>query len=109
MTRTIFFIIVLLLILGIEVYTYHGLKAPFHKEEKEVIAHIIDAMSIVVIVAGIVSYGLVICRQEMLVWAIGHNVLIGIMFTLVITKIVFVRSLFLGDSFRICQILYPKN
>ena len=107
MSRVIFFIIVLLLILGIEVYTYYGLNTAFPHSRKRIIAHIIDAMSIVLIIAGIVSLLIVFVggNASMGYWS---NVLIGIMFTLVITKIVFVSSLFLGDSFRFVKYCIQK-
>ncbi len=107
MTRVIFFIIVLLLILGIEVYTYYGLNSAFPHSRKRIIALIIDVMSIVLIVAGIVSLRVVFVggNASMGYWS---NVLIGIMFTLVITKIVFVSSLFLGDSFRFVKFCVQK-
>ena len=107
MTRTIFFIIVLLLILGIEIYTYYGLNTAFPHSRKRIIAHVIDAMSIVLIIAGIVSLRVVFVggNASMGFWS---NVLIGIMFTLVITKIVFVSSLFLGDSFRFIKFCIQK-
>ena len=107
MTRTIFFIIVLLLILGIEVYTYYGLNTAFPQSRKRIIALIIDAMSIVLIIAGIVSMRVVFVggNANMGYWS---NLLIGIMFTLVITKIVFVSSLFLGDSFRFVKFCIQK-
>ena len=107
MSRVIFFIIVLLLILGIEVYTYYGLNTAFPHSRKRIIAHVIDAMSIVLIIAGIVSLRVVFVggNASMGFWS---NVLIGIMFTLVITKIVFVSSLFLGDSFRFVKYCIQK-
>ena len=107
MTRAIFFIVVLLLILGIEVYTYYGLNTAFPHNRKRIIALIIDAMSIVLIIAGLVSLRVVFVggNASMGYWS---NVLIGIMFTLVITKIVFVSSLFLGDSFRFVKFCIQK-
>ena len=57
MTRTLFFIVLLLFILIIETYTYHGLKCAFPQGRKKVIVFIIYAISIVVIVTGIISMG----------------------------------------------------
>ena len=107
MTRTIFFIIVLLLVLGIEVYTYYGLNTAFPQGRKRIIALSIYAMSIVLIVAGITSIRVVFIggNASMGYWS---NLLIGIMFTLLITKIVFLGSIFLADSFRFFKFYIQK-
>lgn len=108
MGRTLFFIIVLLLILGIEFYTYHGLKSAFPEGRKKIIASIIYAISIVLIIAGIISMRVVFVggNASMGYWS---NLLIGIMFTLVITKIIFLTSLFIGDSFRFLKFWIQKS
>ena len=38
-----------------------------------------------------------------------HNLLIGITFTLIITKIIFTGTLFLSDSFRIVKFCFQKT
>ena len=46
MARTLFFIILLLFIVFIEIYTYHGLKSAFPHGRKKVIVFIIYAISV---------------------------------------------------------------
>ena len=107
MTRTLFFIVLLLFILIIETYTYHGLKCAFPQGRKKVIVFIIYAISIFVIVTGIISMGFYLSARttNMGYW---HNLLIGITFTLIITKIIFAGTLFLSDSFRIIKFCFQK-
>jgi len=86
MARTLFFIILLLFIVFIEIYTYQGLKSAFPQGRKKVIVFIIYAISILVIVIGIISMGFYL-RARNTNMGYWQNLLIGITFTLIITKL----------------------
>ena len=108
MGRTLFFIFILLLIIGVEIYTYYGIKTAFPEGRKKSIALVIYIISLVIIIVGMITMRVVFIggNGTMGFWS---NLFIGLMFTLVITKIIFTGTLFLEDTFRFIKFCFQKT
>lgn len=106
-SRIIFWIVLILIFSALELYIFYGVSSAFKGALAQKIAKYIHLGTIIFFIGG-VAYTILGFQQGMAQTTLFRNLIVGISFTILVTKLVFASFLLLEDIYRMLRFLIEK-